>query len=108
MKRRVRSRAYKNVAFDDMFFSVDDVFSVCVFLFICVYIIKFLWGPDDEDDDYLCAKKHFARQGGSKIFHEALRKIGRVASLNFHTATLFVSPFLKQTRQIHLLRCRFV
>ena len=50
----------------------------------------------------------FAHQGGSKIFHEALRKIGRVASLNFHTATLFVSPFLKQTRQIHLLRCRFV
>ena len=40
----------------------------------------------------------FAHQGGSKIFHEALRKIGRVASLNFHTATLFVSPFLETNK----------
>ena len=69
--------------------------SWCVFLFICVYIIKFLWGPDDEDDDYLCAKKHFAHQGGSKMFHETEKRIRRVASLNFNAATLFVSPFLE-------------
>ena len=72
--------------------------SWCVFLFICVYIIKFLWGPDDEDDDYLCAKKHFCPSRWLKNISLSMKERStKVTSLNFNIVTLF--PFFFETNK---------
>ena len=68
--------------------------SSCLFLVVYVYIIKFLWGPDDEDDDYLCAKKHFCPSRWlKKISSNEKERSEKVTSLNFNIVTLFAPLF---------------
>ena len=55
-----------------MFFFVDDVVLVRVFIYMCLHYQVSL-GPDDKDDDYLVPRSTFA-QGGSEIFHVTERK----------------------------------